>query len=192
MRIKYPNITLFILSVIIAVVLSWTGFFESFSGFGKLGYLGAIIAGVLWPFTFATPLAAAIFFYLGQTISIWGLIATGSASALLSDLIIRKFFKGGIFTEFEGIWEQYENHHKHRRFHHEHRHHLIQLFHSRPFHFITLFLGIIVLFSPLPDEIGLEMLAYYKLNPIKFVLLSLASSVVAIWLITEAGRLALT
>ncbi|MDP3991684.1 MAG: hypothetical protein Q8P66_02200 [Candidatus Colwellbacteria bacterium] len=190
MKIKYPNITLFVLSLVIAVILSWTGVFDSFAELGKLDYLGALIAGLLWPFTFATPLAAASFFYLGQTANIWMIVAVGSIGSLFSDIIIWKFFKGGIFTEFEKIWEDYKNHHR-RPFRREHRFHLIQLFHSRPFHFITLFSGVIVLFSPLPDEIGLEMLAYYKLSPAKFVFLSLASAAFAIWVVTGAGRLAL-
>lgn len=190
MRIKYPNITLFLFSVLIAVLLSWLGVFESFEGFGKLDYLGALFAGLAWPFTFATPLAAASFFYLSQTMNIWTLIVIGSAGALASDLFITRIFKGGIFDEFEEIWKMYEGRHP-RRFSHEHKPHLIELFHTRPFHFISLFAGIIVLFSPLPDEIGLEMLSYYKLSTIKLIVLSLVSSVVAIWLTAGAGRLVL-
>lgn len=190
MRIKYPNITLFALSAVMAVILSWVGVFDSFAQLGKLGYLGAFVSGLLWPFTFATPLAAASFFYLGQAINTWTLIAIGSVASLISDIFIWKFLKGGIFTEFERIWKQYESHHK-RRFSHQHRPHLIQLFHTRPFHFIMLFLGVIILFSPLPDEIGLEMLSYYKLSRGKFVFLSLASAAFAIWAVTSAGRLVL-
>lgn len=190
-RIKYPNIILFVLSATIAVILSWVGVFEYLAHIGDLGYVGAFVAGLLWPFTFVTPLATAGFFYLGQANNIWGVIALGSIGAFFSDLFIWRFFKGGIFDEFEKIWEIYENHHR-RRFTQKHKLHLIQLFHSRPFHFINLFLGVTVLFSPLPDEIGLEMLAYYKLGPGKFVLLSIISSVVAIWLVTNAGRLVLS
>lgn len=191
--IKYPNITLFILSVTVAVILSWTGVFDSFAALGKFGYLGTFVAGLLWPFTFAAPLAAASFFYLGQTMNIWMVIVIGSTGALMSDLLIARIFKGGIFNELEKIWAIYEHEHSRhrRRFTREHKPHLIGLFHSRPVHFITLFLGIIVLFSPLPDEIGLEMLAYYKLRAWKLVLLSVASSAVAIWLAVSAGRLVL-
>lgn len=191
MRIKYPNITLFIFSVVIAVVLSWTGAFDSFVQLGKFGYLGAFVAGLLWPFTFATPLAAASFFYLGQISNIWAIVVVGSIGSFISDIVIWKFFKGGIFTEFEKIWEEYKNHHPHRPFRREHRPHLIRLFHTRPFHFIMPFLGVVALFSPLPDEIGLEMLAYYKLSPAKFAFLSLTSAAFAIWIVSGAGRLVL-
>lgn len=189
-KIKYPNITLFAGSIILAVILSKTGAFESLEGLGKLGYLGTFLAGLLWPFTFAAPLAAASFFYLGQTISVWLLVLIASAGALITDLLISRLFKGGIFTEFEEIWKMYEQNRK-RRFTKAHKPHLINLFHARPFHFISLFTGIIILFSPLPDEIGLEMLSYYKLSPAKLAVLSLASSAVAIWLVVSAGRLAL-
>lgn len=190
-KIKYPNIVFFILSVIAVIVLSWTGVFESFEGIGKFDYLGAFIAGLLWPFTFATPLAAASFFHLGKFGSnIWAIIAIGSVGSLLSDIVIWKFFKGGIFTEFERVWENYKNHHR-RPFLREHRPHLIHLFHTHLFHFFMPFLGVIVLFSPLPDEIGLEMLAYYKLARWKFVFLSLTSAAFAIWAMATAGRLVL-
>ena len=190
MRIKYPNITLFVGSIILAVILSKTGVFDSFAHLGKFGYLGAVVAGLLWPFTFTAPIAAASFFYLGQTINIWTLIVVGSVGALISDILITRVFKGGIFAELERIWELYERTH-HRRFSHKHKPHLIELFHSRPFHFITLFLGVIILFSPLPDEVGLEMLAYYKLRGWKLVALSVTSSAVAVWLAVNAGRLVL-
>ena len=118
------------------------------------------------------------------------IIAVGSFGSLFSDLFIWKFFKGGIFVELEKIWEIYKHDH-HRRFTRQHKPHLIKLFHSQPFHFISLFAGILVLFSPLPDEIGLEMLAYYKFDPQKLIILSIASSAVAIWLAVNAGRLVL-
>ena len=192
MRIKYPNITLFIASLALALVLSKVGVFETLEGLGRLGYLGAFVSGLIFPFTFATPLAAAGFFYLGQAINIWTLIAIGSAGALVSDLLIFKFFKGGIFTELEDIWGKYENYEKRRHhFSHVHRPHLIQLFHTRPFHFLSLFFAVLVLFSPLPDEIGLEMLAYYHLKPQRLIILSFGSSAVFIWLAVNAGRLVL-
>ncbi len=190
--IKYPNITLFAASLVLAFVLSKAGVFEVLEGLGGLGYLGAFVSGLIFPFTFAAPLAAASFFYLGQAINIWELIAIGSAGALVSDLLISQFFKGGIFTELEDIWEKYENYKKRRHhFSHAHRPHLIRLFHTRPFHFLSLFLAVIVLFSPLPDEIGLEMLAYYHLKPRRLIILSIVSSAVAIWLAVNAGRLVL-
>ncbi len=176
-----------------ALILSWVGVFEYLTHFKDFGYLGAFLSGLLWPFTFVTPLATAGFFYLGQANNIWDVVILGSIGAFFSDLFIWRFFKAGIFDELEKIWKMYEahTHHGWRRFTRTHRPHLIQLFHSRPFHFINLFLGVTVLFSPLPDEMGLEMLAYYKLDFIKFVLLSIASSIVAIWLVTNAGRLVL-
>ncbi|MEX2033350.1 MAG: hypothetical protein WD889_02200 [Candidatus Colwellbacteria bacterium] len=191
-RIKYPNIILFLLSVALAIVLSRVGVFDTMAHLGDFDYLGAFISGLLLPFTFATPLATASFFYLGQANSIWSIIAVGSIGALVSDLIIWRFFKGGIFTEFENIWGRYQNYEKRRHhFSHIHRPHLIQLFHTRPFHFLSLFLAVMVLFSPLPDEIGLEMLAYYHLKPQRLIILSLVSSAVAIWLAVNAGRLVL-
>ena len=192
MRIKYPNITLFIASLVLAFVLSKAGVFEALEGLGGLGYLGVFVSGLIFPFTFAAPLAAASFFYLGQAINLWTLIAIGSAGALVSDLLISRFFKGGIFTEMEDIWKKYESYEKRRHhFSHVHRPHLIQLFHTRPFHFLSLFLAILVLFSPLPDEIGMEMLAYHHLKRRRLIFLSLVSSAVAIWLAVNAGRLVL-
>lgn len=173
-----------------AVILSKTGVFESLEGLGKLGYLGAFLTGLIWPFTFATPLASASFFYLAQTVDIWALVAIGSTGALVSDLLISKLFKGGVFNELEKIWKIYKHDHR-QSFTRQHKPHLIKLFHARPLHFISLFTGIIVLFSPLPDEIGLEMLSYYKLSPTKLVILSLVSSTVAIWIVASASRLVL-
>lgn len=193
MGIKYPNVAFFVISLTLAVVLSWIGVFEYLVHVGQFGYLGAFVSGLLLPFTFATPIASASFFHLGQAYNIWSIVVIGAIGTVFTDLFILKFFKGGLFVELEKIWENHKNNHPagHRRFTKAHRPHLIQLFHIRPFHFITLFLGVIVLFSPLPDEIGLEMLGYYKLSPRKLIPLGFTSGVVAIWLVTSAGRLAL-
>ncbi|MCR4260875.1 MAG: hypothetical protein NUV96_00815, partial [Candidatus Colwellbacteria bacterium] len=67
LRIKYPNLTLLGLSVVVAIVLTRFDVFDrTFGVLGDFGYLGAFIAGVLFPITFTSPIAAFAFFYLGE------------------------------------------------------------------------------------------------------------------------------
>ena len=66
LRIKYPNLTMLGASVLFSIALTYIDFFDKFFGaMGNFGYLGAFIAGILFPITFTSPIAAFAFFYLG-------------------------------------------------------------------------------------------------------------------------------
>ncbi len=175
----------------VAIALSLAGVFEYFAHFGRFGYLGAFIAGLFIPFTFTTPLATASFFYLGQSHNVLLVALIGGIGTVFTDLFILRTFKGGIFTEMEVIWKNYENNHPRRRFTRAHVPHLKGLFQRRPFHLISHWTGAFLLFSPVPDEIGLEMLGYYDLKPVKLIPIAFTSGVVAIWFAVTAGRLVL-
>lgn len=184
--VKYPNLTLFGFSILAAVVLAWLGIFERiFSGLGELGYLGAFIAGVILPFTFAAPMATVSFFYLGEFYNPVAVALWGGLGAVLADLLIFYFFKGGFFKELEVIWG------KHGQLNHPRRHaFLVGLFHTKLFHFISLFTAGLLILSPFPDEIGIAVFTYYKLPIKKLVPLSFLLNSIGIWIIVGAGYLA--
>ena len=186
MKLKYPNLTFFGLSILAAVVLVWLGFFEKFfSGLGELGYFGAFIAGAIMPFTFAAPMATVSFFYLGEFYNPVGVALWGGLGAVVADLLIFSFFKGGIFKELEEIWQE------HSRHNHPWRHaFLVGLFHTKLFHFISLFTAGLLILSPFPDEIGIAVFAYYKLPLKKLVPLSFLMNSIGIWIIVGVGYLA--
>ena len=154
---------------------------------GNFGYLGAFIAGILFPITFTSPNAAFAFFYLGGHYNIFLVTGIGALGAVLGDLIIFTFVKDGIIMEIEKIREEHKVAHPIHG--HLKRHEaFVKLFHSRPFHALALFVGGLLILLPGPDEFGIAILASYKFNMKKFVPISLILNTASIYLVTLAGK----
>ncbi len=186
MKLKYPSLTFFGLSILVSIILVWLGVFkEFFSGLGELGYLGAFIAGAIMPFTFTAPMATVSFFYLGEFYNPVAVALWGGLGAVVGDLLIFSFFKGGIFKELEEIWQN------HRHHDHPWRHaFLVGLFQTKIFHFVSLFTAGLLILSPFPDEIGIAVFAYYKLPLKKLAPFSFLLNSIGIWIIVGIGYLA--
>lgn len=186
--IKYPNLILLGISIVVAITLMYFGIFELLLGrLGNFGYIGAFIAGILFPITFTSPIAAVALFYLGEHYNFLTIAGMGAVGAVLGDVIIFHFIKGGIMTEIEEIREEYKEAHPvhgHRERHRE----LVKLFHSKPFHALALFLGAIFILAPGPDEFGIAIFASYNVDMRKFIPLSLALNAVSVLIVTWAGH----
>jgi hypothetical protein len=181
--LHYPNLVLFLFSIGLTIILARLGFFQFLVHLPSLGYLGAFISGLLLPFTFAAPLATAGFFYLGALDNFWLVALLGGLGALLSDLLIFSFFQGGLFRELEAIW-----HNHGRRL--LNKDYFVKLFHTKPFYFISLFTAALIILSPFPDELGIAILAYYRVRPARFVPLSFLLNSLGIWLVVGIGYMA--
>mgnify|MGYP001566083748 CR=1 FL=1 len=187
LRIKYPNLTLLGASILFAIALTYFDVFDTlFSSLGSFGYLGAFVAGILFPITFTSPIAVFAFFYLGGHYSLFAVTGLGAVGALLGDLIIFTFIKDGTLAEIEKIREEHKIAHPIHG--HQKRHEaLVKLFHSRPFHALALFIGGLLILMPGPDEFGIAIFASYKFNMKKFVPISLILNTASIWLVAMAG-----
>ena len=188
-KIKYPNLTFFLFSLIIAITLTYIGFFNTFfASLGDYGYIGALIAGLLLPITFTAPIATAALFYIGGHSELLPTLFLATFGALIGDLVIFTFVKNKTIAEIEAIRKEYRI--EHRTHDHYRRHKaLMDLFKSKPFHALALFLGGVLIMSPFPDELGVAIFATYRLNIHKFIPLSIFLNGVGIWLIILAGSL---
>ncbi|MBU2101297.1 hypothetical protein KKH05_01085 [Patescibacteria group bacterium] len=187
-KLKYPNLTFFVFSVLLALVLAWFGVLDRvFVEFGDLGYAGALLAGLLLPITFTAPIATVTLFYLGGHYEVVPLVLLATFGALIGDLIIFTFVKDRTLAEIESIRAEYRA--DHRKHDHYKRHKaLLDLFRSKPFHALALFVGALLIASPFPDELGVAIFASYRLNIHKFIPLSLFLNGIGIWLIILAGK----
>ena len=103
-RFKYPDLTLFGISVLAAVLFSWLGVFDTlFAGIGSLDYVGALIAGFLFPITFTTSFATAALFYLGANHDPTSTIMLATLGAVFGDLTIFTFIKDHTLAEIKPI-----------------------------------------------------------------------------------------
>lgn len=192
LRIKYPNLTLLAASILVAIALAYFNIFEMALGdLGSFGYIGAFVAGVLFPITFTSPVAAFAFFYLGGHYNLLGVTVLGGIGAVLGDLLIFTFIKDGTIAEIEKIREKYDAvHRKHPHYRHRHKA-FVELFHNRLFHALALFLAGLFILLPGPDEFGVAVFASYGVDMKKFIPLSLLLNTVSIGLVTFAGKCSL-
>ncbi|OGJ20104.1 hypothetical protein A3K73_03045 [Candidatus Pacearchaeota archaeon RBG_13_36_9] len=150
-RFQYPKLLGLILAILLAYIIFQNPEVSSFvSGIGNYGYLGVFIGGMLFAFGFTAPFAAGFFISLTPT-TIWLAGFIGGVGALVSDLLIFKFIKLSFKDEFDRLRK--ENVVKN-----------MEKLTEKSFikkikiYLIYVFAGILIA-SPLPDEIGVTLLA---------------------------------
>lgn len=181
MHPKYPNLLGALLGVLIAVILTQIEPFVLFIlRLGEYGLIGAFAAGVLFSSTFTTAIATVIFFYLGEVQNPLLMAFAGGAGAMVSDLLLYRFFRDRIFSELRLFVTE---------------HHLVPLktealLHSRMFAWLGPVVASLIILSPLPDEVGVAILSFYKFDPHKLAPLSFLLNSAGILLILTLGSLA--
>ena len=150
-KFKYPKIFCLVITIIIAYLIFKNPSVSSFVlQLGNLSYFGVFIAGMLFAFGFTAPFAAGFFITLNpHNILLAGII--GGIGALLSDLLIFSFIRVSFEDEFNklrktklirSIGKVIEK----------------SLGKKLKAYLMYIFAGFIIA-SPLPDEIGVIMLA---------------------------------
>jgi len=190
LHIKYPNLTFLGISIVTASILTYLGVFAAIlGGLGGLGYLGALIAGIFFPITFTSPLAAVALFYLGAHYNIYTTVIFGTIGAVIGDLLIFTVIKDKTVSEIEEIRSAYKLAHRGTEEHRRRHESLLSLFHTKPFHALALFIGGILILLPGPDEFGIAIFASYKFNIKKFIPLSFIFNAIGVWMTVYAGEI---
>lgn len=163
-KFKYPKLTILVSLIVFAYAIFKNPLVGSFfQNLGDLSYLGIFIGGLLFSFGFTTPFAIGIFLTSSPSnILIASLL--GGFGAMLSDLFIYKIIKITFMDEFNKLKKtpyfkeiEKETNAIPRRIKH---------------YLLYAFAGIIIA-SPLPDEIGVSMLA--GLSHVKLISLGIIS-----------------
>ena len=148
---KYPKTLLFVISIALAYWLFSKPFVAEFmSQLNSLTYLGVLIAGLFFSFGFTAPFAIG-FFITAQPDSLLLAALVGALGALISDIFIFKIIRISFIKEFRNLEKTYPIKK------------MIDLIdysipHKIRVYLLYAFAGIIIA-SPLPDEIGVTMLA---------------------------------
>lgn len=175
-RFKYPKLLLLILSFILVYYLfrnsnisDWISNLERFS------YLGSFIAGSLIAFGFSTILGVGFFIALNpQNILLAAIF--GGLGAMIGDLIIFKSIKFSFMDEFKEL-EKTKAIHKIEEIVKKRKRIVI-------LHYLLYIFAGLSLATPLPDEIGVAMLAgLTTIKPIKLVFISFIVHTAAIFLL---------
>ncbi|HLC98244.1 MAG TPA: hypothetical protein VJC21_05705 [Candidatus Nanoarchaeia archaeon] len=177
-KLKYPKLFLLAFTFIIAYILfAGRDFLPFHTLFVKLGYLGTFITGILFSYGFTAAPATAILLILSreQNIFLAGFIA--GLGALIGDLLIFKLIRRSFAGEIEKLSQETP---------------LRRLNHAVPKtlkkYLIAIVAGFIIA-SPLPDEIGVSLLAATRTLSTKvFSLFSYLLNTTGIFVILSIGR----
>lgn len=157
LKLKYPKLLSLILTFVIAyIIFTGRGFSPFHNLLFSLGYFGTFLAGIFFTYGFTAAPATAILLILAgkQNILLAGFIA--GFGALIGDLIIFKFIKYSFADEIEKLSREKAMNRINNK--------IPSLLKK---YFVPVLAGFIIA-SPLPDEIGVSLLAISKSISTKF------------------------
>ncbi len=176
-KLKYPKLLFLIFTFVIAYLIFTEKDFSPFHNFlFSLGYFGTFLAGVFFTYGFTAAPATAILLILAgeQNILLAGFIA--GFGALIGDLIIFKFIRYSFADEIEKLSREKTIAHFNNK--------IPNLFKK---YFVPVLAGFIIA-SPLPDEIGVSLLAASKsISTNLFSVLSYVLNTTGIFIILLIG-----
>lgn len=184
---KYPKLLLLFMTFALGYLLFMGNSYAPFHDFIiSMGYVGTFLAGALFAYGFTAAPAAAIFLILADNQNIFLAGFIGGFGALVGDLIIFNFIRHSLMDEItklskekvvSRIKDQYNNHINN---------HLPSIIKK---YFVAIVAGFIIA-SPLPDEIGVSMLAASrKISMEVFSILSYILNTAGIFLILGIGNI---
>ena len=177
---KYPKIFLLVLSIFVAYyIFSRPAVYNWMEQLNTLSYFGIFLAGLLIAFGFSAPFGIGILLTSKPENILLAAIIAG-VGAVISDMIIFKTIKFSFMDEFKQL-KKTKTVQFIRKIAKLNKSILIKHY------FLYIFAGIIIA-TPLPDEIGVSMLAgLTTVNPKKLAIISFVLHALAIFLILRLG-----
>jgi uncharacterized membrane protein YdjX (TVP38/TMEM64 family) len=173
---KYPKLILLVLFIALAyfifkrpIVSNWILSLHS------IGYLGTFIAGILFSFGFTTPFSIGFLLKVNPG-NIFLATIIGGVGSVLADMLIFKTIKFSFMDEFREL-EKTKVIKKIEKIIRKNKHILIK-------HYLLYIFAGIILATPLPDEIGISMLAgLTTIKPLNLAIISFFLHAIPIFLL---------
>lgn len=132
-------------------------------------FLAEFIAGMMFTSFLTTPFSFALFFLLAKTTDPLQIAIIGGIGACIGDMLIISIFRNSFFDDFKTLEKTLKFKRLFHFFHHSHFNHLAPI------------LGVLVIASPFPDELGLMMLGGSKLKLIQLTILTFVINAAGIY-----------
>ncbi len=178
-RYHYKNFTYLLISLLIAFFLFKNPTFRYFLlHLGRLGYLGAFIAGFFYTSTFTISFATVLLLLLARYLPPAEMALVAGTGAVLGDFFIFQLIRSkGIVEEVNRFFNHFGG---------DKLHHLI---HSKFFSWTLPVVGGIIIASPLPDELGISLMGISKMKNNQFIGVSFLLNFAGILIIVLSSRL---
>lgn len=174
---RYKNTTLLILSLVLLYFVSKTTFVADLvRAIGEFGYVSAFVIGIFFVSVFTVAPSVIVLFYLASILNPIAVAVLAGAGAVIGDLLIFKFLRGGIFDElaptFKKLGDSY----------------LCRMFSTPYFSWLLPVLGAVIIVSPFPDEIGIGLLGLSKVKSWQFAIVSFLLNSAGIFVIVTMAK----
>ena len=174
---KYKYLSLLLIGLLVAVFLAKNEEFHNFLlHLGTLEYVGILIAGMLFVSSFTVATSIVLIGILTQNTHplIIGLV--GGIGAVIGDLLIFKYVKDHLTDELSLLFNK------------EGISYVKSVIRSKYISWTLPIMGIFIIASPLPDELGISLLGLSKISESKFVIISYLSNAFGIFAIASVVK----
>ncbi len=163
---RFKNLTFLIIAFIFAFTLGSFGPFKEFILHMGLG--AAFIAGLIFISTFAAPFAATVLLILAEKFSLANIAIVAALGAITADFTIFNLAKDGLASEITPIYEKFGKNHFHN------------VLRTKHFRWLFPVLGAILILTPVPHDVGINLMGIHKLKSYQFVMISTLVNVVGL------------
>lgn len=178
-RRRHFNLLLLLGGFLFAFILSRLPFFTVLiKEIEKFGYLGAIFSGFLFTSTFTVATGGLLLANFTKILDPFWLILCAVTGALSGDLLIFLFVKDKVSADITPIYEHFLV-----------KNHLKKLIHTKYFSWTLPVVGALIIASPFPDELGISLMGLSAMSLQKFLLVSLFSHSLGMFLLVSAATI---
>ncbi|MBI4439487.1 hypothetical protein HY638_00785 [Candidatus Woesearchaeota archaeon] len=176
---KYPKFLMLFLTFVLAYALFFERNYPPLrEALISMGYIGAFMAGVLFVFGFTASIATTILLIIAKDLSIVPAGLLAGLGALVGDIAIFRLIRYSFADEIRGFFRERA---------------VRYIYRNTPAKVKSVFIPVVaglIIASPLPDEIGVSLLAASKSISLEaFVVASYILNTAGIFVILMIGRL---
>ena len=176
-RWKYPYLTSVLISVVIAIFLGQNQTFKDWLlHLGSLEYIGALFVGMLFVSSFTVAISTVVIAIMAQNINPMALGLIGGVGAVMGDYLVFKLVRSHLQDELAMLFGK------------DGTSYVKTILRSKYIAWMLPIIGVFILASPLPDELGISLLGISKMTDAKFILISYISNSVGILMIASVAK----
>lgn len=174
---KYPYLTAVLISVLIAIILAQNQTFKNWLlNLGSLEYIGALFAGMLFVSSFTVAISTVVIAIMAQNIHPMAIGLIGGVGAVMGDYLVFKLVRSRLQDELAMLFGR------------EGTSYVKTVLRSKYISWTLPIIGVAIIASPLPDELGVSLLGISKMSEARFILISYLSNAVGILMIASVAR----
>jgi len=171
-KIDYKGIIWLVLGVALAALLVQLDMVSNFLlSFNQLGYLGAFLAGLLYAFSFTAAIGVLLIVNMAVEMPLLAVSIVAALGTVLGDYLIFSFIRDTFFKQIKYEYEEVKEEVK------------AVLHPNRYVRWLLIALGLIIIASPIPDEIGVSLLGLSRIKKPYFIGLTYILNFIGIFLL---------